>query len=107
MNIQEMMKQAKVMQDKMQQMQEQLADLEVEAEAGAGLVKVTMTCKGEIRGLQISPDVIDPGEKETLEDLVKAAVNMARAKADEKMGEETQNLMQEMGLPSNMDLPGF
>lgn len=107
MNIQEMMKQAKVMQDRMQKMQEDLADLEVEAESGAGMVKVAMTCKGEIRGLQISPEVIDPQERETLEDLIKAAVNNARKKADDRMGEETQRMMQELGLPGDMNLPGF
>jgi DNA-binding YbaB/EbfC family protein len=76
MDIQQMMQQAKVMQDRMQQMQEELADREVNGESGGGLVKVVMTCKGDVRGLDISPEVIDRDDKETLEDLVMAAINI-------------------------------
>ncbi len=105
MNIQEMMKQAKVMQDKMAKMQEELAEQEVSGSAGGGMVNVTMTCKGEVRKVEISPDVINPADKETLEDLIMAAMNMARVNADTQMAEETQKLMGEMGLPAGMDLP--
>lgn len=107
MDIQKMMQQAKEMQDRMQQMQEELAEREVQSEAGGGLVKVTMTCRGEIRKLDIAPEIIDRDEKETLEDLVMAAINLARQKADQTMADETQKMMQDMGLPANVELPGF
>jgi DNA-binding YbaB/EbfC family protein len=106
MNIQEMMKQAKVMQDKMQQLQEELANKEVQGQAGGGMVSVTMTCRGEVRNLSISSDIVNPDDKETLEDLVMAAVNMARQNADQTMADETSRMMQEMGLPADMQLPG-
>ena len=107
MNIQEMMKQAKVMQDRMQEMQEKLAELEVQAQSGGGLVNVTMTCRGELRALEVSPEIINPNDKETLEDLIIAAINMARDNADTKMAEETKAMMEELGLPSNMELPNI
>jgi DNA-binding YbaB/EbfC family protein len=107
MNIQEMMKQAKVMQDKMKEMQGKLADLEVTGQSGGGMIQVVMTCKGDIRGLTIAPEIIDPSDKETLEDLIKAAINNARVNADQRMGDETQRMMQDMGLPADMELPNM
>ena len=107
MDIQKMMQQAKEMQDRMQQMQIELAEREVQGESGGGLVKVTMTCKGNVRKLDIAPEIIDRDDKETLEDLVMAAINMARQKADQTMADETQKMMQDMGLPANVELPGF
>ena len=100
MNIQEMMRQAKVMQDK-------LGEMEIEAQSGGGMVKVTMTCKGDLRTLNIDPEIINASDKETMEDLIKAAINTARTNADTRMSEETQRMMQEMGLPPNIDLPTF
>lgn len=102
MDIQEMMKQAKVMQDRMQALQGELAEVEVTGESGGGMVSVIMTCKGEVRNLSISPELINANDKETLEDLVMAAINSARHNADAKMAEETQKMMREMGLPANM-----
>ena len=99
MDIQEMMKQAQVMQKRMQEMQESLGGMEVQGQSGGGLVTVTMNCRGEIKKIDISPDVIDPSEKETLEDLVIAAVNAAKQNADETLGRETQKMMQDFGLP--------
>ncbi|MDP7142198.1 MAG: YbaB/EbfC family nucleoid-associated protein [Alphaproteobacteria bacterium] len=107
MNIQEMMRQAKVMQDKMKEMQDKLGEMEIEAQSGGGMVKVTMTCKGDLRTLNIDPEIINAGDKETMEDLIKAAINTARTNADTRMSEETQRMMQEMGLPPNIDLPTF
>lgn len=100
MNIQEMMKQAKVMQDKMQEMQEKLGDVDVEGTAGGGLVTVTMSCKGEARGIKIDDSMMDFNEKEVLEDLIKAALNDAKSKADQKLAEETQKMMADLGLPA-------
>lgn len=105
MNIQEMMKQAKVMQDKMQEMQEKLGDVEVEGSAGGGLVKITATCKGETRKVSIDDSMMDLNEKEVLEDLIKAALNDAKSKADQKLAEETQKMMSDMGLPAGAQLP--
>lgn len=107
MNIADMMKQAKVMQQRMEELQAQLAVTEVEGVSGGGLVRVTMTCKGDVRSLQISPEVVNPSDVETLEDLVMAAVNMARQNADSTMAGETSRMMEEMGLPPNFDLPKF
>lgn len=107
MDIQAMMQQAKQMQDKMKEMQDRLADQEVIGESGGGMVKVTMTCKGEVRNIDISPDIISVDEKETMEDLIAAALNSARSRAEETMQTETQKMMQEFGIPGNVDLPGF
>lgn len=105
MNIQQMMQQAKVMQDKMQEMQEKLGDVEVTGTAGGGVVTVTITCKGEARGITIDDSMMDLNEKDVLEDLVKAAINDAKAKADQKLAEETQKMMGELGLPEGVKLP--
>lgn len=99
MNIQKMMQQAKAMQDKMQVMQEELAGQEVSGEAGGGMVKVTITCKGECRSIAIDPSLLTPEEKEVTEDLIKAALNNAKGKADARLAEETQKMMADLGLP--------
>lgn len=100
MNIQEMMKQAKVMQDKMQQMQDKLGDVMVEGTSGGGIVVATITCKGEARRIKIDDSLMDLNEKEVLEDLIKAALNDAKSKADQKLADETQKMMSELGLPA-------
>lgn len=105
MNIQKMMQQAKQMQDKMQEMQEKLGDMEVEGSAGGGLVKVVATCKGEVRKLDIDPSIIKEDDKEVLEDLIKAALNDAKSKGDATLAEETQKMMQDLGLPAGVQLP--
>jgi DNA-binding YbaB/EbfC family protein len=87
----------------MQKAQEQLAELEVEGVSGAGMVKITMTCRNDVRRVQIDPGVMD--DKEMLEDLIAAAVNDAVRKAEattqEKMGAVTQG----MPLPPGMKMP--
>lgn len=105
MNMQQMMKQAQVMQAKIQDMQDRLSEMEVEGVSGGGMVSIIMTCKGEVRGVSISPEVINPDDAETLEDLVMAAANMARQKADQTMADETRRIMSEMGMPSDGRLP--
>ena len=105
MDIAKMMQQAKVMQDKMQEMQEKLADVEVEGQAGGGLAKVVITCKGVCQSVTIDDSVIQDGDKEVLEDLVKAAVNDAKAQADKTLAEETQKMMTELGIPPGTQLP--
>ena len=71
-----LMKQAQAMQDNMKRAQEELGSIEVSGEAGSGLVKVTMTCKHEVRRVQIDPSLL-ADDKEMLEDLVAAAFNEA------------------------------
>ncbi|MDO4997235.1 MAG: YbaB/EbfC family nucleoid-associated protein [Neisseria sp.] len=93
-----LMQQAQKMQENMKRAQEKLAQTEVSAEAGNGLVKVTMTCNHVIRSIEISPDLIAEAaeDKEMLEDLVLAAINAAGEKAEETnsqtMGAFTQGL---------------
>lgn len=105
MNIQQMMKQAQQMQIRMQEMQEKLGEMEVNGSAGGGMVSVVMTCKGEVRKVTINPEIITPDDRETLEDLVMAAMNMARRNADETLAEETRKMMAEFGMPGDMQMP--
>jgi DNA-binding YbaB/EbfC family protein len=105
MNIAKMMQQAKEMQGKMEEMQERMADIEVEGSSGGGMVKVTMTCKGETRKIDIDDTLLVPAEKEVLEDLLKAALNDAKGKADQRLSDETQKMMADLGLPPGANLP--
>jgi DNA-binding YbaB/EbfC family protein len=99
-----LMKQAQQMQENMKKMQEQLAQIEVEGQSGAGLVKVTMTCKNDVRRVSIDPSLL-ADDKDMLEDLVAAAFNdavrKAEATAQEKMGGMTAGLP----LPPGFKLP--
>lgn len=104
-NIAQMMKQAQEMQSKVEDMQAQLAELEVTGESGAGMVKVVMTGKGQMKNLQIEPSLVTPEDIEVLEDLIVAAVNDARAKADERSGEEMRKLTGGLQLPPGFKLP--
>jgi nucleoid-associated protein EbfC len=91
------MKQAQQLQAQMQKMQEQLAAMEIDGQAGAGLVKVTLNGKGEMRRVKIDPSLMKPDEREILEDLVVAACQDAKSKVEAAV----QGKMQEMagGLP--------
>ena len=100
-----MMKQAKELQERMQQMQEEIAALEVSGAAGGGLVSVTLSGKGEMRSLKVDPSLLNVGEGEILEDLIVAAHNDARAKADAKMAEKMQELTGGLPLPPGLKLP--
>ena len=108
MNIQEMMKQAKVMQKRMEEMQVKLGQMEVQGQSGAGLINVVMTCRGDVRKVSIAQELVNPAEKEMLEDLLVAAMNMAKTNADTMLSSETRKMMQELGLPTDgSGLPGF
>ena len=100
-----LMKQAQTMQDNLKKAQEELAKLEVTGESGAGLVKVTMTCKHDVTRVEIDPSLL-ADDKDMLEDLVAAAFNAALKKAEdvssEKMGKLTAGMP---GLPGGMKLP--
>jgi DNA-binding YbaB/EbfC family protein len=103
-NIAGLMKQAQQMQENMKKMQEQLAQIEVEGQSGAGLVKVVMTCKNDVRRVTIDPSLLTD-DKDMLEDLVAAAINDAVRKAEattqEKMGSMTAGLP----LPPGFKMP--
>lgn len=100
-----MMKTAQEMQGKLAQMQEELANLTVVGEAGAGLVKVTATAKGDVKSLDIDPSILVASEKEVVEDLILAAIRDAQARAQETSQRETQRLADSLGLPPGMKLP--
>ena len=100
-----MMKTAQEMQGKMTQMQEDLANITVTGESGAGLVTATANAKGLLTSLSIDASIFDPNEKEVVEDLILAAIKDAQAKATEKSGSEMQRLQQSLGLPADMKLP--
>lgn len=104
-NIGQLMKQAQQMQTKMTELQEKLAEITVEGTAGGGLVTATTTCKNEIKGLKIDPSLVDPQELDVLEDLIVAALNDARQKAETKASEEMNAITGGMKLPGGMDLP--
>ena len=98
-----LMKQAQLMQENMKKAQEQLAQVEVEGQSGAGMVKVTMTCGHDVRRIAIDPSVMD--DKEMLEDLVAAAVNDAMRRVEEVTRERMAGFTAGMNLPAGMKLP--
>ena len=100
-----MMKQAQEMQGKMAQMQEELDNVMVVGESGAGLVKATATAKGELKELDIDPSIFNGDDKEVVEDLILAAIKDAQSKASAKAQEEQQKMIEGLGLPPGMNLP--
>nr|WP_114649256.1 YbaB/EbfC family nucleoid-associated protein [Pseudothauera hydrothermalis] len=98
-----LMKQAQQMQETMKKMQEQLALVEVEGQAGAGMVKVVMTCKYDVRRVSIDDSVMD--DKEMLEDLVAAALNDAVRKVEATTQEKMAAFTAGLNLPPGMKLP--
>jgi len=105
MDFLKMMKQAKQMQEQMGSLQEEIAAVTVEGTSGAGMVTVTLTGKGEMTALKIDPSLAKEDEVEILEDLILAAHQDAKAKADQMMQEKTQELMGGLGLPAGFKLP--
>lgn len=104
-NLGNLMRQAQEMQQKMGEMQEQLAAAEVSGSSGAGMVAVTLNGKGELRRLKIDPAIVDPAEVEVLEDLITAAFNDARVKVEARMSEEMGKLTGGLPLPPGFKLP--
>jgi DNA-binding YbaB/EbfC family protein len=100
-----MMKQAQDMQGKMAQMQDDLHNLMVEGQSGAGLVKATATAKGELKGLDIDPSIFNGDDKEVVEDLILAAIKDAQQKANDRAAAEMQKMTEDLGLPPGMNLP--
>ena len=103
-DIMGMMKQVGQMQARMQQAQEELAALEVEGQSGAGLVKVALTGKGDMRRVNIDPSLMQPGEAEILEDLVLAAFQDAKSKADAALQEKMASVTGGLPLPPGLKL---
>jgi DNA-binding YbaB/EbfC family protein len=99
-----LMKQAQQMQENMKKAQDQLATIEVEGQSGAGLVKVTMTCKHDVRRVSIDPSLL-ADDKEMLEDLVAAAVNDAVRRVEATVAEKMSGFTAGLNLPPGMKLP--
>lgn len=103
-NIGQLMKQAQMMQENMRRMQEQLASVEVEGEAGSGAVKVLMTCRHEVRKVTIDPS-LGAEDREMLEDLLIAAFNDAARKVESTVSERMGGMSAGLGLPPGLKLP--
>ena len=99
-----LMKQAQAMQDNLKKAQEELSRMEVEGQSGAGLVKVTMTCRHDVKRVSIDPSLLGE-DKDMLEDLVAAAVNDAVRRVETVTQEKMSGLTGGMGLPPGLKLP--
>ncbi len=99
-----LMKQAQQMQENMKRMQEELATIEVEGQSGAGMVKVTMTCRYDVKRVSIDDSLLKD-DKEMLEDLVAAAMNDAARRVESTTQEKMGGMTAGMGLPPGMKLP--
>lgn len=110
-SMEEMMKAAQQaaenIQKQMGEAQAKLDSIEVEGTSGGGLVKIRCTAKGRILGVSIDDSLMKAEEKQMLEDLVTAAFNDARDRADRKANDEMQKLQGGMGLPEGFNLPGM
>jgi DNA-binding YbaB/EbfC family protein len=105
MDIMGMMKKAQAMQEKLAGAQEELAGLAIEGQSGGGLVKITITGKGEMKAVSIDPSLLTPSDKEMTEDLILAAFADAKGKADRVAAEKMQALTAGLPLPPGMKLP--
>ena len=110
-NMEEMMKAAQeaaaTIQKQMGEAQAKLDEIEVEGQSGGGLVKIRCSARGRILGVAIDDSLMQREEKQMLEDLIAAAFNDARDKADRRANEEMQKVQGEMGLPPGFSLPGM
>jgi len=104
-NLAGLMKQASQMQAKMAEMQAKLDAAEVEGEAGAGMVRVTLSGKSELKRVKIDPKLLDPAEAEMVEDLIIAAHADAKRKVEEIMAQEMRDATGGIELPGGMKLP--
>ena len=104
-NLGQMMRQVQDMQARMAEMQEKLLDVEIEGGAGGGMVKATVNGKGSLKAIKIDTSLVNPAETEVLEDLIIAAVNDAKSKADEKLQAEMGKLTGGLPLPPGFKLP--
>ncbi len=102
--IGQLMRQAQQMQANLEKAQQELASLEVVGEAGGGMVRVTMSCRHEVRGVAIDPTLLGD-DREMLEDLVAAATNDALRKVEQTVQEKYSGMTAGLGLPGGMKLP--
>jgi DNA-binding YbaB/EbfC family protein len=98
---------AETIQKQMTEAQTKLDQIEVEGVSGGGLVKIRCTAKGRVIGVGIDDSLMQPSEKQMLEDLVAAAFNDARVKADAASGAEMERIQGGMGLPPGFKIPGL
>ena len=98
---------AETIEKQMTEMQGKLDTIEVEGAAGGGLVKIRCSAKGRVLGVSIDDSMLVPADKGILEDLIAAAFNDARSKADAVSGAEMARMQQGMGLPPGFKLPGM
>ena len=104
-NLGNLMKQAQQMQGKMAEMQAKLSELEVSGAAGGGMVQVTINGKSEMKKLKIDPSLCTAEDVEVLEDLIVAAFNDAKGKAESLMQNEMQKITGGLNLPAGLKLP--
>ncbi|MBT5414386.1 MAG: YbaB/EbfC family nucleoid-associated protein [Rhodospirillaceae bacterium] len=104
-NLGQMLKQAQEVQGKIERMQEELAAAEIEGKAGGGMVSVTLNGKGHMLRLRIDPALCNPDEADVLEDLLLAAHNDARTRAEDYAQEEMRKVTGGLNLPPGMKLP--
>jgi DNA-binding YbaB/EbfC family protein len=103
-DLMKMMKQAQEIQGRMQQMQDELAALEISGQSGAGLVKITLNGKGEMRSVKIDPSLMKPDDVEIVEDLVLAAFQDAKGKVESEMQKRMQQVAGGLPLPPGLKL---
>jgi nucleoid-associated protein EbfC len=104
-NLGQMMKQAQKLQEKMGELQEQLAQVELVGASGGGLVQVTLSGKGDVRRLKIDPSLINPEDVDVLEDLIVAALNDAKVKLEAHVAERMSEVTGGLKLPAGMPFP--
>jgi DNA-binding YbaB/EbfC family protein len=103
-DLMKMMKQAQEIQGRMQQLQDELANLEVEGQSGAGLVKVKLNGKGDARGIKIDQSLLKSEEAEMLEDLIIAALQDAKSKVEAAVQSKMQEITGGLALPPGLKL---
>ena len=100
-----LMKQAQTMQENLKKAQEALSAVEVEGQSGAGLVKVLITCRNEVKRVSIDPSMMADGDKEMLEDLIVAALNDALRRAEQTASERMSSVTAGLPLPPGFKMP--
>ncbi len=104
-NFLQMAQKAQQFKSKMQDLQVRVGQMEVQGEAGGNLVRCRVNGRFELKTLKVDPAVIKADDAEVMEDLIIAAVNDARAKAERLMADETKKMMEDLGLPPGLGLP--
>jgi len=101
-NLGDLFKQAKEMQSKAAEMQKAVEAIEVEGQSGAGMVKLTLSGKSDLKRLDVEASLLKPEDKTMLEDLILAAHNDAKTKLERRLAEEMQRMSRDMGLPAGL-----